>query len=136
MSNVYARNRKKTKFDVVTNAEKLQDDITLYVMNERLVPKKWRYMIGGDIIAKIDELNDNVIAANSIYATIEKDLETRKAYQQRAIINGYQIQRKLKRLIRCVPSATASSLEDIVNLLEAEIKDIKGWRKNDKIVGQ
>lgn len=39
MSNVYVRNRKKTKFDVVTNAEKLQDDITLYVMNERLVPK-------------------------------------------------------------------------------------------------
>ena len=54
MSNVYARNRKKTKFDVVTNAEKLQDDITLYVMNEQLVPKKWRYMIGEDLIAKID----------------------------------------------------------------------------------
>ena len=132
MSNVYVRNRKKTKFDVVTNAEKLQDDITLYVMNERLVPKKWRYMIGTDLVAK----NDNVVAANSIYATTEKDLETRKTYQQKAIINGYQIQRKLKRLIRCVPSATASSLEDIVTLLEAEIKDIKGWRKNDKIVGQ
>ncbi|GFI27271.1 hypothetical protein IMSAGC012_02398 [Lachnospiraceae bacterium] len=136
MSNVYVRNRKKTKFDVVTNAEKLQDDITLYVMNERFVPKKWRYMIGEDLIAKIDELNDNAIAANSIYATKEKDLETRKTYQQRAIINGYQLQRKLTRLIRCVPSATASSLEDIIALLEEEIKDIKGWRKNDKIVGQ
>ena len=136
MSNVYVRNRKKTKFDVVTNAEKLQDDITLYVMNERFVPKKWRYMIGEDLIAKIDELNDNAIAANSIYATKEKDLETRKTYQQRVIINGYQLQRKLTRLIRCVPSATASSLEDIIALLEEEIKDIKGWRKNDKIVGQ
>ncbi len=136
MSNVYVRNRKKTKFDVVTNAEKLQDSITLYVMNERSVPKKWRYMIGEDLIAKIDELNDNVIAANSIYATKEKELETRKTYQQRAIINGYQLQRKLSRLIRCVPSANASSLEDIIALLEEEIKDIKGWRKNDKIVGQ
>ena len=136
MSNVYARNRKKTKFDVVTNAEKPQDDITLYVMNEQLVPKKWRYMIGEDLIAKIDELNDNVIAANSIYATTEKDLETRKTYQQRAIINGYQIQRKLKRLIRCVPSATANSLEDIITLLETEISNIKSWRKNDKIVGR
>ena len=136
MSNVYVRNRKKTKFDVVTNAEKLQDNITLYVMNERHVPKKWRYMIGADLIAKIDELSDNVIAANSIYATTEKDLETRKSYQQKAIINGYQLQRKLARLIRCVPSATASSLEDIITLLEEEIKDIKGWRKNDKIAGQ
>lgn len=136
MSNVYVRNRKKTKFDVVTNAEKLQDDITLYVMNEQFVPKKWRYMIGEGLISKVDELNDNVIAANSIYAKDEKELEARKAYQQRAIINSYQLHRKLDRLIRCVPSATASSLEDIITLLKAEINDIKGWRKNDKIVGQ
>lgn len=35
MSNVYTRNRKKTPFDVLANAEKLQDLVTLYVMNER-----------------------------------------------------------------------------------------------------
>lgn len=46
MSNVYTRNRKKTPFDVLANAEKLQDLVTLYVMNERYVPKKWRFMIG------------------------------------------------------------------------------------------
>ena len=65
MSNVYTRNRKKTPFDVLANAEKLQDLVTLYVMNERYVPKKWRFMIGQDLIKKIDELNDNIIAANS-----------------------------------------------------------------------
>lgn len=59
MSNVYTRNRKKTPFDVLANAEKLQDLVTLYVMNERYVPKKWRFMIGQDLIKKIDELNDN-----------------------------------------------------------------------------
>lgn len=66
MSNVYTRNRKKTPFDVLANAEKLQDLVTLYVMNERYVPKKWRFMIGQDLIKKIDELNDNIIAANSM----------------------------------------------------------------------
>lgn len=136
MSNVYNRNRKKTKFDVVANAEKLQDEITLYIMDQTRVPKKWRYMIGQDIIAKVDELNDNVIAANSIYATTDKELEARRAYEQRAINNGYQLQRKLARLIRCVPSATASSLEDIVELLKTEIDDLKGWRKNEKIRGK
>lgn len=40
MSNVYTRNRKKTPFDVLANAEKLQDLVTLYAMNERYVPKK------------------------------------------------------------------------------------------------
>lgn len=49
MSNVYTRNRKKTPFDVLANAEKLQDLVTLYVMNERYVPKKWRFMIGQDL---------------------------------------------------------------------------------------
>ena len=128
MSNVYTRNRKKTPFDVLANAEKLQDLVTLYVMNERYVPKKWRFMIGQDLIKKIDELNDNIIAANSIYAMSEQDLASRKAYA-----NGYQLQRKLSRLIRCVPSATAASLEEITSLLSQEIDDLKGWRKNDKI---
>ena len=77
MSNVYTRNRKKTPFDVLANAEKLQDLVTLYVMNERYVPKKWRFMIGQDLIKKIDELNDNIIAANSIYAMNEQDLASR-----------------------------------------------------------
>lgn len=48
MSNVYTRNRKKTPFDVLANAEKLQDLVTLYVMNERYVPKKWRFMKSPD----------------------------------------------------------------------------------------
>ena len=85
------------------------------------------------IQAEIDELNDNIIAANSIYAMNEQDLASRKAYAQKAIANGYQLQRKLSRLIRCVPSATAASLEEITSLLSQEIDDLKGWRKNDKI---
>lgn len=84
MNNVYTRNRKKTNFDVVTNAEKLQDMITLYIMGENKVPKKWRFMIGKGVIEKIDELNDNVIAANSIYAMNEEDLARRKAYLNRS----------------------------------------------------
>ncbi|NNJ30079.1 hypothetical protein [Lacrimispora defluvii] len=136
MSNVYTRNRKKTPFDVATNAEKLQDLVTLYVMDEKRVPKKWRYMIGQDLIRKIDELNDNVIAANSIYAMNEEDLSKRKEYAQRAISNGYQLQRKLSRLVRCVPSATPASLYEITALLSQEIDDMKGWRKNDKIRGK
>lgn len=85
MSNVYTRNRKKTPSDVLANAEKLQDLVTLYVMNERYVPKKWRFMIGQDLIKKIDELNDNIIAANSIYAMNEQMSRADKAYAQKAI---------------------------------------------------
>lgn len=136
MSDVYTRNRRKTPFDVATNAEKLQDLVTLYVMDEKRVPKKWRYMIGQDLIRKADDLNDNVIAANSIYAMTEEELNKRKAYAQRAITNGYQLQRKLLRLVRCVPSATAGSLDEIMAILSQEIDDLKGWRKNDKIRGK
>ena len=93
MSNVYTRNRKKTPFDVLANAEKLQDLVTLYVMNERYVPKKWRFMIGQDLIKKIDELNDNIIAANSIYAMNDQDRlpiteKTLPPYQVRAFGHG------------------------------------------------
>ena len=35
MSGVYARNRKQTHFDPVDVAARLQDAVTLYVMNEK-----------------------------------------------------------------------------------------------------
>nr|DAT43491.1 MAG TPA: hypothetical protein [Caudoviricetes sp.] len=78
MSGAYAKDRKPTTFDPIITAAKLQDAVTIYVMNEKHVPKRWRLIVGVDLIQKADELNDNVIAANAIYATDETKLERRK----------------------------------------------------------
>ena len=133
MSGVYAKDRKPTTFDPIITAAKLQDAVTIYVMNEKYVPKRWRLIVGVDLIQKVDELNDNVIAANTIDATDETTLERRKELQLRATANCYQIDRKLQRMARAIPTATPSSMHDILEHLTNEVDYLRDWRKHDKI---
>ena len=74
MSNVFLRKRADTELTFMTTARQLQNELTKYVMREKVMPKKWRYMIGRTLIAKVDEMVDNIIAANSIYVITEHDL--------------------------------------------------------------
>lgn len=42
---VYKRNRKETATQYVVTAQALQRAIVQYVMNEKYVPKKWRFVL-------------------------------------------------------------------------------------------
>ena len=125
MSNVYARNRKTTDLAFLMIGQDLQTKLTIYVMNEKRIPKKWRYMVGRNIIAKVDELVDNIVAANSIYPTTTEELEKRKLFQSLAICNCYQLQNKIIRLINCINTVTVDSLTQIIKLLHQEIATLK-----------
>lgn len=134
MSNVYARNRKTTDLAFLMIGQDLQAKLTIYVMNEKRVPKKWRYMVGRNIIAKVDELVDNIVAANSIYPTTAEELEKRKLFQSLAICNCYQLQNKIIRLINCINTVTVDSLTQIIKLLHQEIATLKKWKKASKLM--
>ena len=67
MSGVHERDRGETGFAPVDYAASLQDSVTTYVMNEKYVPKKWRYVLGIDAIRKADEIYDSVSYANKIW---------------------------------------------------------------------
>ena len=112
----------------------LQNELTKYVMREKVMPKKWRYMIGRTLIAKVDEMMDNIVAANSIYAMTEHDLEMRREYQTKAINNCFQIQNKLLRMIDCVETVTVKSLTPVIKLLNKEVATLKNWKKSTKLV--
>lgn len=131
MSGVYARNRKETFFEPVDNAASLQDAVTQYVMNEKRVPKKWRFVIGIDLIRKTDEIMDLAISANETWmgeATIEK----RRDLWRECFKACKQLDRKLSRLINCVPSATPTSMKEILELLDKEIRAVANCRDNEK----
>lgn len=134
MSNVYARNRKTTDLAFLMIGQDLQTKLTIYVMNEKRIPKKWRYMVGRNIIAKVDELVDNIVAANSIYPTTAEELEKRKLFQSLAICNCYQLQNKIIRLINCINTVTVDSLTQIIKLLHQEIATLKKWKKASKLM--
>lgn len=123
MSSVYDRNRSHTGFTPIDNAADLMDEVTRYVIKEKYVSKKLRYLLGDDLIRKADEIYDNVTFANEIYASKE-NIRRRRAYWNRAVACCKQLDRKLQRLRNINPEATADSMKDILKLLSGEKKAI------------
>ena len=132
MSNVFKRKRKETELQFLKNAWDLQFELTKFVMKEKYVPKKWRYMIAQGMIAKVDELVDNLEFANCIYPQTKEDFANRRKYQVSAIANTWQLQNKLVRMLECVETVKVDNLSKIIELLEAEEALIKKWKKSDK----
>lgn len=123
MSSVYDRNRSHTGFTPIDNAADLMDEVTRYVIKEKYVSKKLRYLLGDNLIRKADEIYDNVTFANEIYASKE-NIRRRRAYWNRAVACCKQLDRKLQRLRNINPEATADSMKDILKLLSGEKKAI------------
>ncbi len=134
MSSVYKRFRGETATQFITNALTLQSEITNYVCRDKVVPKKKRFLIGKKLIDKIDEMVDNITFANSIRATTKEKFSQRQEYQQRAIINCFQLQNQIIRLEKCTETVTIKSLDKIIDLLCKELLLLKGWKKSDKMV--
>ena len=136
MSSVFRRNRAETKIQFYVNALNLQVEISKYVMREKVLPKKWRYGIGYPLIAKVDELVDNITYANSIYVTKNnpQDMKIREHYQTLAIANCFQIQNKLVRMEKCVETVKIEQMDKIIEFLENEINLLKSWKKSNKII--
>lgn len=135
MSQVYLRFRRETAYDPVDTAADLQDEVTAYVMNEKYMPKKWRYLIGKGIIDKCDELLDNVIAANETWAKGKRNMELRKELWEEAYKNCKQLDRKLTRAMKVVPTVTAKSLNNIADLLYKEEGFLIQKKNHDKEMG-
>lgn len=123
MSSVYARERSHTNFTPIDNAADLMDEVAAYVIQEKYVTKKLRYLIGEDLIRKTDEIYDNATYANEIYASKE-NMKRRRIYWIRAMACCKQLDRKLQRLRNISPAATADSMKEILKLLNGEKKAI------------
>ena len=69
MSSVHKRLRRETELQFMKTAWDLQMRLTEYLMKDKNLPKKWRLLLGQPLIAKVDELVDNLNYANCIFPT-------------------------------------------------------------------
>ena len=134
MSNVYLGDREETKLQFYVNALELQKDITEYAMREKVLPKKWRYAIGYDLIKKADLLMDFIVMANSIYTQNFKEIILRKILQTMAIATCYRLQNKLILAEKCVQTVKVKDIENIIGRIAEEIRLLKSWKKSTKIM--
>ncbi len=132
MSNVYKRFRKQTDLQFLVTAQELQFELTKFVMKDKNIPKKWRLIIATPMIAKVDELVDNLYFANSIFPTNKIEYQMRSKYQTLAVCNCFQLHNKIVRMIECVQSVKIENLEKIAELLVNAEGLIKQWKKTDK----
>ena len=132
MSNVHKRFRKETDLQFLVTAQELQFELTKFVMREKNIPKKWRLIIAAPVVAKVDELVDNLYFANSIFPTNKIEYQMRSKYQTLAVCNCFQLHNKIVKMIECVQSVKIENLEKIAELLESAEVLIKKWKKTDK----
>ena len=133
---VYAKDRKETATQYIVTAQNLQEKVLRYMMNEKRVPKKWRYLLAHAAIKKVCELVDNVIAANKTYPSNEDKLKLRKEYLEKSVVNCYQLGNHLQLMIRVIDTVDANSLKEISGLLLDEIELVRKTHKNTHLVGQ
>ena len=73
MSGVYAKDRKESPMEVITIAREIYLITYRLCMNERIIPKRHRYMVAKPIIEVASNIVDNINKANSIFPRNEID---------------------------------------------------------------
>jgi len=112
------------------NATLARAELTRLVMNERIVPKRWRPVFAFPMIEKFVKLFDCITAANTIYPQSLHEAETRRDYQTEAIITVEQILQFLEYLLDTLP-INPNVLQPLTAMLLREEDLLKGWRKSD-----
>ena len=128
----YRRNRHDTKFDTIDMASELKHKISVYIMNEKYVPKRWRYFNGKPAVDYARQIRDLVSRANDIQLSGEQ-WEERAELQDKALSFCNILQLQLIDIIAECDGATDENMREITDILSRLIGKIKNWSKSDSI---
>ena len=133
--NNYRRNRVDTKFDTLTLANELKHKVTVYVMNESYVPKKWRYFNGKPAVDYARSIRDCVSMANDIWlddkVPDEEKFKKRGELQARALSYCNILQQQLIDICEECSGATEENMREITDTLSNIVGKIINWSKSD-----
>lgn len=82
----------------------------------------------GRVLKSLYDLLENIVYANSIYPTTEKEWEYRRQFQQKAIANCYQLLQVFQMAVSDLP-VDANKYMLLVGLIERELGLLKAWKK-------
>lgn len=132
MSNVLARRRSISELEFYKNACELRAVLTRFVMNEKNVPKRYKFVFAMPMINLLLDLFNNITMANTIYALNEHEAQLRRDYQTKAIANCEQIVQLLQYITDTL-TTDINKLKIPVDLLKKEMALLRAWRKSSKI---
>lgn len=131
----YRRNRHGTQFDTLMLANELKHKVTIYVMDEKHVPKKWRYFNGRPAADYARYIRDCVSAANDIWLDAKtpdgEKIKKRKELQQKALSYCNILQQQLADICAECSGATPENMGGITDILGQLTGKIIKWSKSD-----
>lgn len=127
---VLKNKRGESQMEFYHTATLARAELTRFVMNDDIVPKRWRPVFTFPIIEKVIALIDNITAANTIYPQSMHEYEMRRDYQNKAIIIVEQIIQLLQFMLSTLP-VSADKFKPVTELLMKEGALLRGWRKAD-----
>ena len=137
MSNVLSRFRSESSLEFYTTARKIRGNLTRWAMNEKNIPKHYRMVLANPLLARMDELMNNITEANTVYPVNEHELQVRRDYQNAAIGNCEQIWQQLQHIDDVMFGVNAIDLNKLADALDMLVREealIKAWRKANKIM--
>ena len=135
-SSTYRKDRVETKFDTLDIAKNLKRRVAQYVMNEKKVPKKWRYFEGKPAVDYARKIRDCISRANDIELDDEnpdtEKLKERAQYQAYALSYCNILQLQIDDIIEECNGATHENMAPIVDELTSLVKMITRWQQSDE----
>lgn len=141
MSNVLLRHRGISEMEFYRTADTIRGELTRFLMNDKYVPKKWRFVFTYPTIDLIRQLFSDMIEANDIYPHSDEEVTRRKAVQQRTIDTCEKIYEQLQYMLTTLnyrnidaDNPIAAQLLKVFDLIDLEERLLKAWRRSTKII--
>lgn len=137
LSNVLQRNRSLSELEFYANAIKIRIEITQLMTREKVVPKKYRLMLGVPTIATAKAMIDNIATAESFYRNTAHGVIWRKHYLTLAIGNCYSLAQDIQVLKDSgIGAYNLDAFKAVADMLEREIALLRGVKKSTRLTGK
>ena len=134
-SNTYRKDRNETEFDTLDKAKNLKRRIAKYVMNEKKVPKRWRYVEGVKAVDYAVKIRDCISRANDIKFDPEhpdpEKVKERLKFQDYALSYCNILQIQLDDIVDECEGATYDNMGPTFDELTELIRMTVAWKNSD-----
>ena len=145
MSGVYARRRKLSEYEFVANARKIKVEVNRLVLNEKYVPKRYRFTNAVPAIDAARGITRNLNMSARFYPNTAANVIERRKHLSLALAECDNLMDELQDMIdlglglkdalRC-DGDQPNRLEALVEMVDREISLITGAKKNVRLVGK
>lgn len=130
--------RKKSRFEVFHNMQRLQKELVKHLMLDfgitrctNLGEAQFLDIKFERIINLCAEIVGDIHRANSLFVTNLLEYEQRRLYQDKAIANCNVLKQELQSIVDIMSGLNVNKYRASIKMIDKEIVLVKSWRKSD-----